>query len=82
MPKRRGEGVRVADEQTVRTPGRRVLPARLLLGDVHELVRPPRFVARELLEGGSTQQSDTDDSDDDGSEERGQSGTKGTGSAG
>ncbi|MBL9045256.1 MAG: hypothetical protein JNM83_26850 [Myxococcales bacterium] len=42
----------------------------------------PEAVARELLEGGSTQQSDTDDSDDDGSEERGQSGTKGTGSAG
>ena len=42
----------------------------------------PEAAAREMIEGGKPQASDTDDSDDDGSEERGQSGTKGTGSAG
>ncbi|HNF96924.1 MAG TPA: hypothetical protein PKI49_05530 [Pseudomonadota bacterium] len=42
----------------------------------------PADVAREILQGGQTSESDTNDSDDDGSEERGQSGTKGTGSAG
>ena len=42
----------------------------------------PADVAREILQGGKTSESDTNDSDDDGSEERGQSGTKGTGSAG
>lgn len=42
----------------------------------------PEAAARELLEGGKPQASDSDDSDEDGSDARGQSGTKGTGSAG
>lgn len=42
----------------------------------------PADVARELLQGGTASESDTDDSEEDGSESRGQSGTKGTGSAG
>jgi len=42
----------------------------------------PEAAARELLQGGQPQASDSDDSDEDGAEARGQSGTKGTGSAG
>lgn len=41
----------------------------------------PETAAREVLEGGTTKETDSSESDDD-TEDRGQSGTKGTGSAG
>jgi hypothetical protein len=42
----------------------------------------PETAAREVLEGGTTKETDSSESDDDEAEDRGQSGTKGTGSAG